>query len=75
MILGDVHWRDVQGKPGWHWATVTSTNVGVELTVDGDDAPLEVAPDVLAHVGPLTLADRVYVQIFPGGACVVIGKA
>lgn len=73
--FGDVHWSEVRGRPSWRWATVTATTPTLELTVEGDEEPLEVPPTVLAHVGPLAVADKVWTQIIPGGAIVVIGKA
>ena len=73
--FGEVRWTDVKGRPSWRWATVTSRSPALALVVDGDEAPIGVEPTVLAHVGPLTVGTRVWCQVTPGGAVVIIGRA
>lgn len=75
MQLGPIRWTDILGRPVWRWAEVTDTTPTVQLTIDGDTAPVGAPPTVLAHVGTLTVGDRVWAQISPGGAIVVLGKA
>lgn len=73
-ILGQVHWRDVQGRPVWRWAEVVETSPELSLMIDGDVAPIGAPPTVLAHVDALTVGDWVWCQITSGGSVVVIGK-
>ena len=73
--FGELRWSDIRGRPVWRWATVTATSPTLSLTIDGDADPIGVPPTVPAHVGTIDAGDRVWVQIQPGGAVVVIGKA
>lgn len=73
--FGEVRWTEVRGRPVWRWATVTATSPSLGLTIEGDVEPIGVPPTVLEHVGTLDAGDRVWCQIQPGGAVVVIGKA
>lgn len=47
---------------GWTWATVTATSP-LRVRRDGEAAALDLTPDVLAHVGTLSVGHRVWCQI------------